>query len=87
MNAHALRSLLCSSVLCGLAAAQDPSSDLTPTRTNLDALHARIVPQDQDQDFLAIPWRAALWPALEEARGLDRPVLLWAMNGHPLGCT
>lgn len=87
MNAHSLRSLLCSLTLCGLAAAEDPSSDLTLTRANLDALHARIVPQDQDQDFLAIPWRAALWPALEEARGLDRPVLLWAMNGHPLGCT
>ena len=85
MNAHATRALLCSLAFCGVAAAQD--SGLTPTRENLDALHARIVPQDRDEDFLAIEWRAALWPALEEARGLDRPVLLWAMNGHPLGCT
>ncbi len=87
MNVDPVRSLWCSLAFCGLAAAGDPSPDLTPTRANLDALHARIVPRERDQDFLAIPWRAALWPALEEARELDRPVLLWAMNGHPLGCT
>ncbi|MBK6942873.1 MAG: hypothetical protein IPH13_22095 [Planctomycetes bacterium] len=87
MNALSIVSLVCTLALCGQAAAEDSSPDVTLSIETLDAIHARIVPQDQDQDFLAIPWRAALWPALEEARGLDRPVLLWAMNGHPLGCT
>ena len=25
--------------------------------------------------------------AINEARETDRPILLWAMNGHPLACT
>jgi hypothetical protein len=24
---------------------------------------------------------------VKEAQEKDRPILLWAMNGHPLGCT
>ena len=34
-----------------------------------------------------IGWRNEFWPAVEEARRLGRPILLWTMNGHPLGCT
>ena len=34
-----------------------------------------------------IPWRPAFGAAMAEARELGKPLLLWAMNGHPLGCT
>ena len=32
-------------------------------------------------------WRTELGAAATEARTLQRPILLWAMNGHPCGLT
>jgi hypothetical protein len=32
-------------------------------------------------------WRPELGAAALEARALQRPILLWAMNGHPCGLT
>ena len=48
---------------------------------------AAIVPQREAGDWQTLPWRAELGAALLEASAADRPVLLWAMNGHPLGQT
>ena len=33
------------------------------------------------------PGVESFYIAINEAGKTDRPVLLWAMNGHPLGCT
>ena len=46
-----------------------------------------IRPSTTEQRWTAIPWRAQVWTAVREARRADKPVLIWAMNGHPLGCT
>jgi hypothetical protein len=46
-----------------------------------------IRPSAQELSFLEIPWRESFGVAVKEARENDRPILLWAMNGHPLGCT
>lgn len=46
-----------------------------------------VLPADDELAWLEIPWRPTLWSAMQEARSSGRPVLLWAMNGHPLGCT
>ncbi len=46
-----------------------------------------IRPSAKELSFEAIGWRNAFWPAVLEARALGRPILLWTMNGHPLGCT
>ena len=32
-------------------------------------------------------WRPELSAAAAEAKALQRPILLWAMNGHPCGLT
>ena len=48
---------------------------------------AHLTPAEREQRWTAIPWRASVWPALTEAQAADRPVLVWAMNGHPLACT
>ena len=34
-----------------------------------------------------IPWQPELGPAVTEARKLDKPILLWMMNGNPVGMT
>ena len=46
-----------------------------------------IRPGADEQCFLKVPWRESFFTAVNEAEQTDRPILLWAMNGHPLGCT
>ena len=46
-----------------------------------------IEPSPAELAWTAIPWRTSFWSALSEAQASERPILLWAMNGHPLGCT
>lgn len=69
-----------------IAQGQAPSS-LVPASKNLDAWAEFIRPNDDELSFEKIGWRSSFWPAVLEARELGRPVLLWTMNGHPLGCT
>ena len=35
----------------------------------------------------SIPWRTDLWQARREAAEAGKPIFLWEMDGHPLGCT
>ncbi|MGE4619956.1 MAG: hypothetical protein AAEJ04_09145 [Planctomycetota bacterium] len=46
-----------------------------------------IEPTKKEQSWEEIPWRGRFLEAIEEASEKKLPVLLWAMNGHPLGCT
>ncbi len=48
---------------------------------------AAIVPAAEDRAWRAIAWRAEFRGAMLEAGEAGKPVLLWAMNGHPLGQT
>lgn len=67
-------------------AAQAPESRL-PKPENLDAWFDFIRPSAEELRWQDIGWCSMFWPAVEEARRLGRPILLWTMNGHPLGCT
>ncbi len=51
------------------------------------AWRAKIVPSEEELSFERLGWKPSFYQALREAQEKDRPVLLWAMNGHPLGCT
>jgi hypothetical protein len=46
-----------------------------------------VRPQAKEEAYLDIPWRESFYVAINEARETDKPILLWTMNGHPLGCT
>lgn len=46
-----------------------------------------LMPSTEEMAWRQIPWRPSLWQAVVDARRDDKPILLWAMNGHPLGCT
>jgi hypothetical protein len=46
-----------------------------------------VMPSASELAWQAIPWRAEFGAAVVEAQRAHKPVLLWAMNGHPLGCT
>lgn len=70
-----------------LAQQPEPIQAPAPTAEN----HARwlefIEPDATEIAYRAIAWRSQFWPAVQEAKALGRPILFWAMNGHPLGCT
>ena len=46
-----------------------------------------IRPSSKDLAWRGVRWHQHLDEAADEARELGRPVLLWAMNGHPCGET
>jgi hypothetical protein len=46
-----------------------------------------IKPTENDLLWTSIPWQNSFQEGLAEAREQQKPMLLWVMNGHPLGCT
>ncbi len=48
---------------------------------------AKIGPQDFDHAWQQIDWLTSYRTGLEVASRQKKPILLWVMNGHPLGCT
>jgi len=68
-------------------ALQSPSVDVAPlARAEFERLHRDLVPASP-RTWEKAGWRVDLLSAREEARKSRRPIFLWAMNGHPLGCT
>ena len=51
------------------------------------SVKAAVAPTEQDEKWLEIGWKANLWEARKEAAVKGKPILLWEMDGHPLGCT
>jgi hypothetical protein len=50
-------------------------------------LQALIKPGPGEDRWAAIPWLTDLWQARQLAARQGKPILLWEMDGHPLGCT
>lgn len=46
-----------------------------------------IAPTEAELDWETIPWLATFHEGIVKADAEDKPLLLWVMNGHPLGCT
>lgn len=44
-----------------------------------------ILPQASELRWQQIAWRSSVATGLEEAQRQQKPLLLWIMNGHPLG--
>jgi hypothetical protein len=53
----------------------------------LDARIAEILPTQDEDKWLSIPWRTNLMRARQESQDAGKPMFWWIMNGHPLGCT
>ena len=77
------------------ASAQDGANTMAPpapppaplTLETLDDWMTLIQPIGDEVRWQDIPWRASMWQAVVDAQAQRRPVLLWTMNGHPMGCT
>ena len=50
-------------------------------------LHALVKPKPDESTWEQIPWLVSLWEARQRAAAAGKPILLWEMDGHPLGCT
>ena len=50
-------------------------------------LMAVIAPSPKEQAWLAIPWETDLTDARQKSAAEGKPIFLWEMDGHPLGCT
>jgi hypothetical protein len=50
-------------------------------------LHTLIKPKASEEAWARIPWMTSLWDARQKAAAEGKPILLWEMDGHPLGCT
>jgi hypothetical protein len=53
----------------------------------VDKLHALIKPAKDEDKWATVPWQTSLWEARQLAAEKGKPLLLWEMDGHPLGCT
>ena len=68
-------------------AQQQAPGNATPTMENFREWVSYIRPKGEENAWREIPWRNGFIPAVNEAKALHRPILLWAMNGNPCGET
>jgi hypothetical protein len=68
--------------LSSLAPAESPTA-----RAEFSQLHTLIKPAAGEEKWREVPWMVSLWEARLKAAAEGKPILLWEMDGHPLGCT
>jgi hypothetical protein len=82
---HSIIPLLAAVLLAASWPSAAPAAE--PFKQSLAELHALIKPQADDEAWAKIPWMTSLWEARHKAAAAGKPILLWEMDGHPLGCT
>jgi len=71
--------LACVLLICPAASAQ-------LTENEFRTLHEQLKPA-ADEPWRTIPWKISLLDAQRIAAQQKKPIFIWAMDGHPLGCT
>jgi hypothetical protein len=77
----ALPVLLAAAVAVNADPAKPPLGD-----TEYASALTAIRPAPGEDRFAQIPWHTSLWEARQAAAKEGKPILLWEMDGHPLGC-
>jgi len=72
-------------LVVALAAADGPPVELNDKTSA--AWRDRIRPKAPERCFETVHWLPTFWDGVMTAQKEDKPILLWAMNGHPLACT
>jgi hypothetical protein len=57
------------------------------THESYEEVRDHILPDAAELEWMKVGWRPSFWDAVLEAQKTQKPILLWAMNGHPLACT
>lgn len=56
------------------------------TVPKIESLKTLIKPRVEETKWEEIPWRVDLWDARRDAARLGKPIMLWEMDGNPMGC-
>lgn len=78
--------LLFTGTCCLLAAPPSLCRAQELTAANFLELHTELQPE-KDAAWRTIPWKISLLDAQRTAASQHKPIFVWAMDGHPLGCT
>jgi len=79
-----IRTAILSSIALLASSAAAPAQQLT--EREFQSLHAELQ-QPEDAAWRSVPWKVSLVEAQAEAAEQLKPLFIWAMDGHPLGCT
>ncbi len=85
-----LGAVLCMLVLASACGEPTPEVTTASTAFNADTYATyrdQILPSEAESAWQQIEWYPSYAEGLREASKQQKPVLLWVMNGHPLGCT
>jgi hypothetical protein len=55
-------------------------------QSDFETLRESLKP-DTSESWRQIPWRISLLEGQRVAAAEGKPIFIWAMDGHPLGCT
>ena len=76
--------VFCIALVGGMLPTRIYAGDLT--EAEFHRLHDELQPAP-DEPWRSIPWKIALLDAQGAAVAENKPIFIWAMDGHPLGCT
>ncbi|MCA8917893.1 MAG: hypothetical protein KDB32_02340 [Planctomycetes bacterium] len=52
-----------------------------------DRIRDYLLPKGDEEAWKKVEWRSTFWDGVMDAQKEDKPIMLFAMNGHPFGCT
>jgi len=70
----------------GLSAISPRAQDVAAP-FDVEAIAAVVRQTAAENVWRQIPWRVSLWEARQAAARERKPILLWVMDGHPMGFT
>lgn len=79
IRAHVPAIVIIASLACSSAVAGEFDLD------EYEQLHQSLAPPGEA--WQSIPWHSNLTSAQQAAIEQNKPLFIWAMDGHPLGCT
>ncbi len=77
---------LLAGIFPGAAVGQGDTLAIANNEANFQKMLNVIRPKADEDAFDTIPWQISLWEARILAAKEGKPILLWEMDGHPLGC-
>jgi hypothetical protein len=72
-------------IACLALPAAEPAPSISPAQ--FKEVFTLVKPAKDEDKWAQIPWQVNLWEARKLAAEKGKPILLWEMDGHPLGCT
>ncbi|MDA1052590.1 MAG: hypothetical protein O3C40_19205 [Planctomycetota bacterium] len=76
--------IFCAAIVDGMLPSSLSAGELT--EAEFRRLHEQLQPAP-DEPWRTIPWKIAVLDAQRTAVKEKKPIFIWAMDGHPLGCT